>query len=112
MHCYNCGDSTHRSKDCSKPAMYSRCPCCNSVASSPAGHKNFCTTKEFESSYLGSTATVFELKDLMTIDFKDVESKISALDGAHEIEIGETPLWLAAADCFVSKAGILYSVPK
>lgn len=56
FYCYNCGEqNTHFSKNCTRIIQqFTRCPQCNCVAKSPAGHKIACTNSTFISRQIGS----------------------------------------------------------
>lgn len=62
MYCFNCRETTnHKAAQCPQHQMYTRCPTCNAVASTTSGHKEWCTTKEFQSRYIGGSSVVFEM---------------------------------------------------
>lgn len=104
MMCYNCHQITnHIGADCPMQQMFKRCPSCNVVAKTEAAHKPWCKSKTFLSTYTGESSTVYEVKEVMQLSFKDIDEKQFVIDNRREIEIGSNPLWLSTIDCFVSK---------
>lgn len=104
MSCYNCGSLTHKSAQCNLAQQFTRCPTCNVVASTPAGHKVWCTSNSFQSVRISPTqATVYELQTLIGLDFLLIEDTFAVLDGNREIIIGDKPLWMLNMETFVSQ---------
>lgn len=105
MFCYNCGSEGHRSDRCNRQQRYTRCPSCYVVAFAPESHKDFCTHRNFLSTQTATTQTVFEIKDIFSVNFASVEPTFLVGDGNRNVEIGYTPLWLSAIESFVTKTG-------
>lgn len=79
FYCYNCGEKNqHFSRNCPEEQEYTRCPMCNVVAFSEAGHKLTCQEKEFISTNKGD----YELpkKEFQTVrfEFSNIKNIFSA----------------------------------
>lgn len=106
MHCYNCrAVGNHLSQDCPIGQQYKRCPSCKVVAKTTSSHKDTCRNKQFISTFIGCTSTVFSLRDALIVEFKGIEDEYFVMDGQRPVPIGKNQLWLSAIDSFISKSG-------
>lgn len=66
FHCYNCGvKNKHYSRHCTEEQQHTRCPVCNVVAFSAAGHKVSCKNTTFISKKIGMYE--LPLKEFQTV---------------------------------------------
>lgn len=82
--------------------QYTRGPSCKNVANNPAGHKSWCRSPHFVSKFVGNYS-VFELKDILQIEFRDVDGTFFVIDVDKLIEIGDKPLCLSGIDGIITK---------
>lgn len=102
MYCFNCRKiGNHKASDCPEDAQYTRCKSCDTVTITESGHKSWCQTKDFRSRYTGDVA--FEMVKILRMEFQSIEDKLMVRTAEREITIGESPLWFAPIDAFVSK---------
>lgn len=91
--CYSSGQSTHDSYSCVMRPQYTQCVVCTNICCNEDGHKYFCTSKEFRSTYIGQSDVKADRAQYLSVDFIDV-AKASLLTERGEIEITDTPLWI------------------
>lgn len=99
--CYNCNKIGHKSEFCPEEPQKSRCPTCNKVDT----HAPDCGNRWYKSRPVAGSATVFQLHNLLKIEFQNITGVFTVQDGNRNIEVGAVPLWLSTIDTFVGKIG-------
>lgn len=85
--CFNCGARNHFSRNCTAlRQQFTRCPSCNNVAKTPAGHKLTCSNLEFKSVKIGEYELPLMDSHHAKFTFKNVESIFVAEKTANGIQ--------------------------
>lgn len=104
MFCFNCKRlGYHSSQHCPEPQTYTRCSSCLKVTFNQAAHTDGCGNSFFISTPVSTSTTVFDVKELLKIDFKGINTDLSVCDVHREVETGSVAKWLSTIDAFVSK---------
>lgn len=99
MQGYNCLKSGHLSANCPEPQRRSRCPSCDKVDS----HAPECNNSAFTCSMFSTSTTVFNMQNLLKIQFKGVADLFTVHDVRRKVEIDKIPKWLTTIDSYVCK---------
>lgn len=101
--CFNCGAlNDHFSRSCTAlRQQFSRCPACNNVAKSPAGHKLTCSMLDFISERIGAYELPLMESHHVKFTFKEIPSIYVAEETASGVQNFKITTFFAVKDANV-----------